>query len=75
MSTLTLMSLADQVAQGGISANPRGITELAETAQRLGVRPILVDILLDEAEPEVARIRAFTRVTCAVSRARWSAAA
>ena len=71
MSTLTLMDLSERVARGGISADPRGITELAETAQRLGIRPVLVDVLLDEAQPEVARLRAFTRVSCAVSKAHW----
>ena len=38
---------------------------LAHTARDLGVNELLVSIMVDEREPEVARLRAYARVTFA----------
>lgn len=70
-TTLTresLEGLAHSVAVAGIAAtSPETLEALAETAEAVGVSPVLVEVLVDPAEPVVARERAFSLVTCAVS--------
>ena len=71
MTTITresLEGLATRVAVAGISATtPEALQPLVQTAQVVGVSPVLVDVLVDPAQPTVARERAFSLVTCAVS--------
>ena len=71
MTTITresLEGLATSVAVAGISStNPDALEALAETAQAVGVSPVVVDVLVDPAQPTVARERAFSLVSCAVS--------
>ena len=40
---------------------------LAHTARDLGVNELLVSLMVDEDEPEVARIRAYARVAVQVA--------
>lgn len=71
MSTLTrttLEVLGRRVAEQGIDATPVDtLQSLADVAEHAGVSPIVCTVLIDPAEPEVARLRAFEMVTCAVS--------
>ena len=71
MTTITresLEGLATSVAVAGISStNPDAPEALAETAQAVGVSPVVVDVLVDPAQPTVARERAFSLVSFAVS--------
>lgn len=71
MTTITresLEGLATRVAVAGISATtPDALEALAQTAEAVGVSPVVVDVLVDPAQPPVARERAFSLVTCAVS--------
>ena len=70
-TTLTresLEGLAHRVCVAGIEAtSPETLEVLAETAEAVGVSPILVEVLVDPAEPVAARERAFALVACAVS--------
>lgn len=71
MSTLTrttLEVLGRRVAEQGIDAtSTESLATLAEVAQNVGVSPVVCTVLINPAEPEVARLRAFEMVTCAVS--------
>ena len=70
-TTLTresLEGLAHRVYVAGIEAtSPQALEVLAETAEAVGVSPVLVDVLVDPSEPLVVRERAFSLVACAVS--------
>ncbi|TEX51926.1 MAG: hypothetical protein B7C55_03060 [Actinomycetales bacterium mxb001] len=70
-TTLTresLEGLAHRVYVAGIEATtPETLEVLAETAEAVGVSPVLVEVLVDPSEPVVARERAFALVACAVS--------
>ncbi|MBI1352632.1 MAG: hypothetical protein GC156_16145 [Actinomycetales bacterium] len=62
------MSVLDaEVATRGIDADPVTLLLLAHAARDLGFDEVLIDVMVDEAEPEVARIRAYSRVSSAVS--------
>lgn len=50
--------LGHRVAEAGIDAYPVEVLELAHVAQEQGVSQLLVDVLVDPAEPEVSRLRA-----------------
>jgi hypothetical protein len=52
---------------GGIAADPVNLLLLAHTATELGVDDLLVSVMVDENEPEVARMRAYARVAVQVS--------
>jgi hypothetical protein len=61
---LDLHQLAETVADHGVAAVDSGIVDdLAGRALTLGASPIIVGILRDPAEPAVARVRAFGRIT------------
>lgn len=70
-TTLTresLEGLAHRVYVAGIEATtPETLEVLAETAEAVGVSPVLVEVLVDPSEPVVARERAFSLVACAIS--------
>ncbi len=63
-----LSVLGRTVAEVGIDADPQGLANLAHAARDAGVASVLTDVMVDVHAPEVARIRAFGRVSCAVSR-------
>jgi hypothetical protein len=68
LTRTALEGLARRVAESGLAAaTPADLNVLAETAQVLGLNPILGEVLVDPAEPIVARERAFSRIACAVS--------
>ena len=71
MTTLTrstLQTLGQRVAEAGVDVDPTALAELAATAEAAGVSPVLLEVLLDADAPSNARLRAFERVTCALSR-------
>lgn len=75
MSTLTrstLQTLGQRVAEAGVDVDPAALTELAATAETAGVSPVLLEVMLDEGAPSNVRLRAFERVTCALSRLTYS---
>lgn len=51
----------------GIAADPVTLLLVAHTARDLGVDEILVSVMVDEDEPEVARLRAYARVSVQVA--------
>ena len=53
--------------EGGIAADPVNLLLLAHTAADLGVNDVMVSLMVDENEPEVARIRAYAKVSVQVS--------
>lgn len=68
LTRTALEGLARRIAESGLAAaTPADLNVLAETAEVIGLNPILGDVLVDPAEPLVARERAFSRIACAVS--------
>ena len=68
LTRTALEGLAHRVAEAGLAAaTPADLNVLAETAQVVGLNPVLGEVLNDPAEPIVARERAFSIITCAVS--------
>jgi hypothetical protein len=69
-----LASLDYGIEAGGISADPVSLLLLAHEARDLGVSELLVSLMIDEDQPEVARIRAYARVAVQVANRRFSTA-
>lgn len=68
LTRTSLEGLARRVAESGLSAaNPADLNVLAETAEVIGISPVLTEVLVSDSEPIVARERAFSLITCAVS--------
>jgi len=51
----------------GITADPASLSLLADDARELGVKRVLVDVMVDDFAPPVARVRAFARVSSTVA--------
>lgn len=68
-TTTTLETLGYSIEARGISADPVSLSLLAHAARDLGVNDVLVDVMVDEQEPAVARVRAFARVSTTVDAA------
>jgi hypothetical protein len=60
--------LADRLATHGPAALQGELRRLIRDARRHGVTPLLVSILADPAEPDVARQRAFGRIVTELER-------
>ena len=71
MSAITrtaLDGLGQQVADRGITAaTPEELEAPALLGGATGVSPVVCEVLVDPAESEAARTRAFSRIACAVS--------
>lgn len=68
--TTSMHALADlgfAIEDRGINADPVALLLLAHTARDLGVNDFLVGLMVHEDEPANARVRAFARVSSAVS--------
>ena len=65
-TTARITSLDYLLEADGIAADPVSLLLLAHTARDLGVNELLVSIMVDEREPEVARLRAYARVAVQV---------
>jgi hypothetical protein len=59
--------LAWDLEAGGFDAHEASIRQVVRAARAGSVSPVLVDILADPTEPEVARLRAFGRVAAALA--------
>jgi hypothetical protein len=57
-----LLQLAWDLESRGFSGQEVALRPVIRAARAAGVSPLLVDVLADPAEPEVARLRAFGRV-------------
>ncbi|MFY9331814.1 MAG: hypothetical protein WAO41_09090 [Candidatus Nanopelagicales bacterium] len=68
LTRLALQGLGQRVAESGITLNRADLGALASAAGSAGISPVLIDVMLDDTQPEVARLRAFERVSCALSR-------
>lgn len=66
MKKFDIDSLVLAVDEQGISADSLGVTRLAHAAHAQGIKPVLVDVLMDEAAPEPARVRALGRLAALV---------
>lgn len=71
-STTSLAVLDYVIEDAGMSADPVSLLLLAHEARDLGVSELLVALMVDEAQPEVARIRAYARVSVQVANHRSS---
>jgi len=61
-----LQSIAAVIELRGIAGDPSGVESVAVAARGLGVSPVLVSVLIDDAEPSVARERAFGRISAII---------
>lgn len=61
-----LDTLAHDIATFGIDHYEDEVLAFADSAYRRGIAPVLVGILADQANPPVARERAFARLAAAV---------
>jgi len=68
-TTADMIGLAEAIVTEGFDAHRIAIAELVTTARQRGVRPVLIDVVADEASPTVARLRALGRVITALSAA------
>ncbi len=66
-TTARIRTLDYVIDANGINADPVSLLLLAHTAQDLGVNELLVSLMVDESQPEVARIRAYARVAVQVA--------
>jgi hypothetical protein len=62
-----LSTLAADLATGGLAGHEADVHALVRTARARGASPVLVDILADRDQPEVARLRAFGRIAAYLS--------
>lgn len=69
MSTYTqeLAHIAGDIDRYGIAANETALTEVIGWARAAEVNPVLLSVLLDATQPEVARARAFGKVATALA--------
>jgi hypothetical protein len=65
---LDIHAMARDVDATGIGAVGEAVQELASFAREAGVSPVLVGVLSDTSEPEVARIRAISKILLALGR-------
>lgn len=62
-------NLAADIDRSGIAAVEPTISAVVEHARSAGVNPVLLSVLADASEPEVARARAFGLVATHLARA------
>ena len=64
----TLQAWGQAVELDGIDAHEDAAARVVEAATDKGLRPVLIEILADRAEPAPARVRAFGRLAFALAR-------
>lgn len=62
MTPTASQQLAESVVADGVGAHRAAIVALVADARRLGVNPVLADIVTDPSGPDVARERALGRL-------------
>lgn len=60
----TLDSLGERIARSGFTGVDDDLAALASLARDLDVSPVLIEVMLGDAEPSPARVRAFGRIAC-----------
>ena len=60
-------ALAANVAEDGFERHQPTVVEFATAARSAGLSNVLIDVVSDPAEPEVARLRAFGRLAVALA--------
>ena len=63
----TINALAGRLLDHGFGDDSLDLLVIAHAARDLGVNDILVQLMIDDQQPEVARMRAFARVSSAIS--------
>ncbi len=63
MSTPDLHLLAQEIESHGLVGHESAIDAVCRAARTAGLSPVLVDVLADPHQPEVARVRAFGMLT------------
>lgn len=63
----TIRALDFAIEDRGMDADPVGLLLLAHAARDLGVTDVLVSVMIDDSEPEPARVRAYARVAVEVA--------
>lgn len=66
MKSFDIDTLVLAVDDQGIDADTLGVARLAHAAHAQGIKPVLVDVLMDENAPEPARVRALGRLAALV---------
>ena len=66
-TTSTRIASLGRAIDAGFEPDPCELLLLAHTARDLGVDDVLVSVMIDDAQPSVARVRAFTRVSVQVA--------
>jgi hypothetical protein len=66
--TLQLLRLAWDLEARGFTGREVAVREVVRVARAARLSPVLVDVLADPSEPEVARLRAFGHIATALSR-------
>jgi hypothetical protein len=64
-----LLGLSWDLANDGFQGHEPSIRQVVRLARAAGISAVLVDILADPSEPEVARHRAFGRIAAALAAA------
>ena len=62
-----LSTLAADLASGGLGGHDADLHAVVRAARARGVSPVLVDILADPDQPDVARLPAFGRIASSLS--------
>jgi hypothetical protein len=63
-----LLDLAWALSSDGLDGHEGSIRQVVTAARAAGVSPVVVGVLADPSEPEVARLRAFGQVVTALAR-------
>jgi hypothetical protein len=69
MSSTDLLHLAWELESRGFAGQEAAVRQVVRSARALGLSRVVVDVLADPDEPEVARLRAFGRVAVQLSAA------
>jgi hypothetical protein len=70
MSTPDLHLLAQEIESHGLVGHESAIDAVCRAARTAGLSPVLIDVLADPHQPEVARVRAFGMLTARLAGAR-----
>jgi hypothetical protein len=74
VEAVDLDRLAHDIAHAGISVLRRDhLDHLAHAARAVGVEPVLIEILVDTGQPDIARARAYGRIITKILNAAWAA--
>jgi hypothetical protein len=65
--TQDLTRIASDIDRYGVAANEAAVTEVIGWAQAAGVDHVLLSVLWDATQPEVARARAFGMIATALA--------